>query len=131
MIRSSKQTARKKRAEHKVIKEIRPLVAERDGYCRILKDWHVLAIAAIGSEEAAQRFRHINALGSCNGPSEWAHLGAFKRFKTRRLPPDVRHQAKHSLMLCGVHHRKYDANQFTIEELTEAGADGPLAYRLK
>jgi hypothetical protein len=131
MIRSSKKTAKKKRAEHKVIKAIRPVVAERDGHCRIAKDWTEAAIGALSSGPADPLLDLIRVVGTCAGTSEWAHIGQFKRFKTRGLPPDVRHRTTHSLMLCMKHHRAYDANQFVIEELTDRGANGPLAYRLR
>lgn len=128
MIRSSKKTAAKRRAEQKVIGPVRLSVAIRDGFCRLAKDRLEIALG-VGDAEDPQDV--LGFCGSCGGVSEWAHAGDFKRFKTRHQSPEIRHQTTHSLMLCSRHHRQYDANQFDIVNLTEAGADGPLAYRLK
>lgn len=109
MIASSKSTLRKRRLEKKVIDVVRAACVERDGWCRIGKNLTV-------------------GLGACGGPSEWSHLGQFKRAKTRRMEPEIRHDTRHTAMLCAVHHDRYDAHDFDIEELTDRGADGPLAY---
>jgi len=129
MIRSSKKTAAKRRAEQKVINAVRPIVAERDGYCRIVKDRIYFATHMIEGFDRGEGV--LVELGPCAGFSEWAHLGEFKRFKTRKQAPELRHSTQHTAQMCSRHHRAYDANQFVIEELTPDGADGPLAYRLK
>lgn len=102
--------------ERELIRRVREEVVERDGSCRVGKNL-------------------LAAMGRCWGPSEWAHFNQFKRFKTRNLPPEERHTAAGSLMLCRGHHASYDrrvllwGNAFTvltIEALTEALCNGPL-----
>ncbi len=66
----------------------------------------------------------------CLGPSEWAHFGDKKRFKTRGLPPEERHTVEDSLMMCDGHHDLYDANRLHIEALTERRCEGPLRFEL-
>lgn len=101
---------KRKRAERKVVKAIRPQVEARDGYCRI----STLA---------------ISGLGDCAGPSEWAHFGEKKRARTRGMEPEKRHTVDGSLMLCRTHHHEYDYGELDIEALSAAdGTNGRLRY---
>lgn len=98
--------ARRKRQAAKVVKSVRAQCVERDGYCRF------------------ETFPY-----GCNGPSEWAHLGEKKRYKTRGMSAEVRHTTAGSLMLCRRHHHAYDrAHTLRIVPLTSKGADGPLQF---
>lgn len=97
--------------DRRYAKTIRETVAERDGYCKLAA--------------------YAGVLGRCEGPSEWAHWGAWKRCKTRGLPPEDRHTTGGSLMLCRRHHRAYDAGQFNIVAVTEYGMDRAIAYQRK
>lgn len=100
---------RKDRAEAKVEKRVRAEVETRDGHCR---------------------FSQSNVMAAvCNGPSEWAHFGDKKRFKTRGMVPDARHTTAGSLMLCRKHHSEYDAGRLAIEALTASGCDGLLSFK--
>jgi hypothetical protein len=56
----------------------------------------------------------LNEMSTCEGRSEWAHLGDQKRFKTRGKPPEERHTTAGSLMLCRFHHRAYDTGRLRI-----------------
>lgn len=109
MIRSAKAKARKRRAEKKVIDVVRPKVEARDGPCR-------LGIAS--------------GLDRCAGPSQWAHFGDYKRFKTRGMDPEERHTTQGSLMLCDFHHDCYDEHSMMIEPLTDEWCDGPLRFSM-
>ena len=110
--------ARRKRQAAKVVKSIRAQCVERDGSCRF-ESW----------EDHPDDF-HSDALeGICDGPAEWAHLGAQKRFKTRGQPPTHRHTTAGSLIVCRAIHRAYDEGRIAIEPQTELGADGPLTFR--
>ena len=100
---------KKKRTESKHALKIRALVAERDGYCRV--------------NQAGATF----LVGDCKGVSEWAHLGDFRRFKTRGLPPEQRHTTGGSLMLCSFHHASYD-RQKTMD-IIGTDADQPLEFK--
>lgn len=108
--------ARAQRHAAKVVKSVRAQCVTRDGYCRIGNwedngdDWH--------SWDMEDSF--------CDGPSEWAHLGDKQRFKTRGMPPEVRHTTAGSLMACHKHHADYDAGLIDIQPEGERGADGPL-----
>jgi hypothetical protein len=107
-IRTAKQAkAARQRAEAKVIKAVRAAVAERDWCCRVF-------LTLYG--------------GQCIGRLEMAHLGEWRRSKTRGMAPEERHHTKGCLMLCAKHHRAYDAHEFDLE-YGEAGADGPLQVR--
>lgn len=99
--------ARKDRAEGAVKKAVRAEVDERDGYCSLETDDYCW----------------------CDGPSEWAHWGDRKRFKTRGMAPELRHTTGGSLMLCRTHHQAYDAGELEITADTDRGCDGPLTYR--
>jgi len=103
--RTRKQAkATRDRMEAKVKAAVRAACVERDGYCRM--DRH-------------------DAAGPCDGITEWAHLGEWKRAKTRGLPPEERHHTKGSVMLCRRHHRMYDSGEIVIEYGPD-GANGPL-----
>ncbi len=102
-----KVKARRGRVESKVAQAVRAQVAARDGDCRL----------------------HGIGFGDCGGESEWAHLGKFRRFATRGMPPERRHVTTGSLMLCTAHHDRYDGRQrprIYIEALSSRGADGRL-----
>jgi hypothetical protein len=106
-LRTAKQVrAAKARREAKVIKSVRAAVAGRDGPCRLMSI-------------------HGNVTGSCGGVPEFAHLGEWRRSKTRGQPPEERHHTKGSLMLCTYHHRMYDAHKFSLGYGPD-GADGDL-----
>lgn len=112
--RRSAEKARGKRKATKVVKSVRARCVERDGYCRMLTDSGAYSVG-------------------CAGPSEWAHLGDKKRFKTRGQPPEQRHTTAGSLMTCKRHHDAYDGRSvpgLDIIILTELGADGPLKFAL-
>jgi len=100
--------SRRDRLEAKVQRAVRAACVERDGYCRM--DRH-------------------DAAGHCDGITEWAHLGKWKRCFTRGLSPEHRHHTEGSLMLCQKHHRMYDRHRLTIE-YGQDGANGPLAVRV-
>lgn len=107
--------ARKTRAEQTVARNVRAACVKRDGHCRIMFDeYHTVWVLAM----------------DCRGPSEWAHMHARRRSKTRGMAPEVRHDTTHSLMLCKYHHELYDAKQLFITALTRKGADGQLKYRV-
>lgn len=88
---------------------VRAECAARDGYCRLA---------------GVARFP------PCSGPSEWAHVGEHRRFKTRGMEPEARHTTAGSVMFCADHHHLYDANRLQITALTERQCDGPLRYEL-
>lgn len=100
---------RRRREEREAIATVRPIVMNRDGRCRL-----VLTMA----------------MGPCKGPTQWAHFGDSKRFKTRRMAASERHTTEGSLALCDRHHDLYDANELVIEALTERRCDGPLRFRM-
>ncbi len=99
---------RKKRAEARVVSDVRPKVVNRDGYCRA------------GGK----------LMGPCEGESEWAHLGDHKRSKTRGMPPEERHTTKGSCMLCTKHHGMEERHEMDVEMLTDDGADGPMSFQV-
>ncbi len=100
---------RERREESEIIKVERAKCVQRDGYCRL---------------------QGADGFGACNGNSEWAHLGDFKRWKTRGMAPEERHRADKSLMMCDHHHNMYDLHKMDIEELTPEGADGWLRFKM-
>ena len=106
--------ARRKRRAAKVVKSVRAQCVARDGFCRISRPAMDLA---------------GRPLGDCAGPSEWAHMAAARRWKTRGQAPEVRHTTAGSLMLCRGHHNAYD-REHTLEivPLTTQGANGPLRF---
>ncbi len=100
--------------ERKRIQIVRTQVFARDGVCRAGRNL-------------------LAALGPCTGVAEWAHLGSHRRFKTRKMAPEVRHTTGGTCMLCSFHHKLYDGqilglNRMLIEFLTEKEADGPMAF---
>lgn len=114
------EKARTKRQAQKVVTRVRAACVERDGHCRIGEwennpcDLHDGALTGDGQP----------VIG-CEGRSEWAHLGAQKRFKTRGQPATTRHTTAGSLMLCQRHHRDYDAGRM---EIVGDNADGVLDF---
>lgn len=110
--------ARKQRHAAKVVTSVRARCVERDGHCRISNPMPGDQISRSLAEE------HV-----CSGRSEWSHLGEFRRFKTRGMEPEVRHDTKHSAMLCDYGHLAYDCRWIRITYLTRNGADGPLSIR--
>lgn len=113
MIRPSAAARRRRRAEAKVIASVRPEVAERDGWCRL-----------VGRGSLVREM-----FGECRGDSQWAHYGERKRSLTRRMPPEHRHDRRFSLMLCFAHHDAYDHGPLEIEALDPAAVcDGRLRF---
>lgn len=110
--------ARRKRDERAVVQDVRSQVASRDGYCRCY--WF----------DRETRHQVWALLGPCAGRSEWAHLR--KRWETRGMAPEDRHDRRTSIMLCNRHHQDdaagFDRHAFEIEPVTERGADGPLRF---
>lgn len=98
---------RRRRAERQVVAAVRAIVVRRDSTCRL---------------------RGLPQLGVCGGPSEWAHLGARRRYRTRGRPSAERHTTAGSLMLCAAHHRAYDQHRLLIHVSSPRGANGPLAF---
>lgn len=117
--RTRKQVkAKEDRAEAKVEKAVRAACVERDHFCRV-STYFLEGISAL----------HLNP-----GESEWCHMHAKRRSKTRGLPPEERHASSWCLMLCTRHHDAYDGRtrpRLTIEALTDRGADGPLKFTYK
>ena len=102
--------ARRRRNESKVKKSVREQVDARDGYCLL----------------GPVRPMSFAGYGLCEGPSEWAHIGPYRRSKTRGMAPERRHTTTGSAMLCQTHHRAYDAHAFDIQPTTDRGMDGPF-----
>lgn len=109
-----REKAKAGRLESNVITRVRVKVDLRDGHCRA------------GTRELRA------LLGSCGGPDEWAHLKGHQRWETRGLPPEERHTTGGSVKMCHRHHQGlpngYDRHGFTIEPVTDRGADGPLRW---
>lgn len=98
--------ARKLRMAKAVINTVRPKVVERDGYCRLSR---------------------TSLAGTCDGPSEWAHLKGSRRYETRGQAPEVRHTVEGSVALCQRHHMAYDAHDLELIPIhTAKGAEGVL-----
>jgi hypothetical protein len=102
--------AKAQRLEKTLIARVRTACVLRDGRCRTYD-------LTAGS-----------SVGPCNGQSEWAHYGRYKRARTRNERPQDRHTTAGSLMLCTAHHRAYDAGKLKITALTGRGCDGPLEF---
>ena len=105
--------ARKVRREAAVKQDVRAACVSRDGFCRVVA-------ALLNDYDVRPR-----------GESEWAHMHAKRRSKTRGQDPEERHTTADSLMLCRFHHDAYDGRtrpRLTIEALTDRGADGPLQF---
>ncbi len=108
---------RAKRKEAEWAKVVRAFCAVRDGLrCRL----------QMGGQFWMEDVRSHNEW--CDGPSEWAHMHSRRRAQTRNQAPEVRHDTKHSLMLCRLHHGDYDAHRLKITALTRKVADGPLKF---
>lgn len=100
--------ARKRINERAVIAAVRRQVVERDGYCLIGK-------------------LMTPPFSECMGPSEWAHVGEHRRFRTVGQAPERRHTTMGSCMLCDRHHFVYDAHEFDIVPVDKAyGMDGAI-----
>jgi len=97
--------ARRRREEKVVIAAVRKAVLERDGRCRVSGG---------------------KVLGDCQGPTELAHVGDKRRFKTVNEPPNERHQTAWTVALCRRHHAQYDAHQWDFQTLEDEGMDGDL-----
>lgn len=111
--------SRKQRAEALQKKVVRLKCVLRDGQCRLLTE-------TVSPEFGVWLW--LNGEKFCSAESEWAHLHTRRRSQTRNQAPEIRHDTKHSLMLCRFHHREYDAHRLQITALTRAGADGPLKF---
>lgn len=107
-------TARRRQAkaagERRVIQDVRAKVVKRDGYCRLV---------------------HMSEVGLCSGPSEWAHIGRFRRHLTRGMAPEKRHTTEGTAMLCRTHHTAYDAHRFDIETTPDLGMNGAFVVVLR
>lgn len=99
--------AAKDRQEMKVIKRVRAKCVVRDGFCRLM------------------------GIGPCFGVSEWCHMHAKRRARTRNMKPEVRHTTAESFMGCTSHHDAYDAFKIALEPMTAKGADGPMSVKVK
>ena len=108
---AKRQKARTKRMESKQATSVR-------AQC-VVRDWHCLFL-----------YRRPDSgwpdVGTCVGPSEWAHIGQHRRYRTRGQAAEQRHTTAGSAMLCQWHHAAYDAHEFDIEPLTDKGMDGPF-----
>lgn len=109
MIRRSKRTAKRLRAEKKVIDVVRPQCVDRDGFCRAA----------------------CKGVGPCSGVSEWAHFHSHRRSKTVNQSAESRHDRRYSFQLCTTHHWAYDAHALAVNALSDDGCDGRLAFRLQ
>lgn len=106
--------ARKVRAESTQAQAVRAACVERDGECRLSREYHPMVF-----------------VGVCSGPGEWAHLADRRRFKTRKMAPKLRHDTAFSLILCGRHHAMFDGRtrpRLDIQPASSRGADGPLGF---
>ncbi len=92
----------KKRVERKVILDVRAQCVTRDGYCRLFR-------LKVGDVIIGSTSWH-----RCHGQSEWAHLGAMKRARTRGMAAERRHRTDGSVMLCRLAHAAYDAGKLDI-----------------
>jgi hypothetical protein len=102
--------ARHQRHACTVTKSVRSRCVERDGYCLYAK--------------------YEDSTLDCQGPSQWCHSDALKRFRTRGLPPEVRHTTRDSFIACQRHHDMYDGRingiRLIITPLSVLGMDGPV-----
>lgn len=120
-LRPSRKAQQRRREESKVVKVVRLVVAERDGYCRL--HW----------TNGATRAAMVATFGPCHGASQWAHRReGMSRAQTRGMDPKDRHTTAGSLMLCAFHHlddrHGYDRSAFAIEDMTDKGCDGRLRF---
>ncbi len=105
---------RRQRGEKQVEKSVRAKTVERDGHC--------LVYTRIPAHIAV-------LLGPCEGDSEWAHIGKYRRCFTRGLLPEQRHTTVGSGQLCHKHHADYDAHRFDFETDEEHGMDGTIGIK--
>jgi hypothetical protein len=105
---------RQLRVESLVKQRVRAACVERDGDCRI----------ATGRDDR----RNWTAGYPCSGASEWMHLGANKRARTRGQAPAIRHTTAASCMGCTRHHRDYDAGRLRMTPVSDRGANGSLLW---
>ena len=108
-----REKARRKRAEAKAMWSAWEETLERDGPCRL---------------------QFVPDFGSCEGVSEFAHVGKFRRHATRGMAPERRHSRIAGCHLCSGHHRTgryaYDRHTLDIEPLDDVRyCDGPLRFR--
>lgn len=100
----------KRRAEQRIVAQVFKDIEPRDGDCRIrLLDYESQQLA-----------------GPCSGPTDPMHLGEWRRAKTRRMAPEVRHTRKTILRGCRGHHRAYDGHRFDLAYTPASGAEGVL-----
>jgi hypothetical protein len=107
---------RQARAEAQVKRKIRAVCVQRDGHCRA------------GGFNGLKDQRSELFWPNCSYQSEWAHLHSRRRSKTRGQAPEIRHDTRHSLMLCRFHHAEYDQHRLQITDLSRKGCDGPLKF---
>jgi hypothetical protein len=98
-----------KRKENRLVRQVFAEIEPRDGDCRI-----------------ATLPRYGCVLSMCGGPIDPVHLGEWRRSKTRKMAPEIRHNSRTILRGCRVHHDAYDAREFDIAYGPD-GADGALA----
>jgi hypothetical protein len=114
--------ARRQRAERAVKVSVRSACVERDWFCRF------------GSEHPWDEYGDTAlrlSYEGCGGQSEWAHVRGHRRSNTRGQAPEVRHDSKHSLMLCRRHHAMEEAGQLRVVYLSARGCDGPIRFEVK
>jgi hypothetical protein len=99
-----------KRKENRLVRQVFAEIEPRDGRCVI------------------QRLDYESQLlaGPCSGPSDPMHLGEWRRAKTRRMAPEVRHTRQTILRGCRGHHRAYDGHDFDLAYERDKGAEGVL-----
>ena len=98
---TARARAKRTRAESPVKRKVRGECLERDGHCIFAP------------------------LGPCSRNSEWMHLEAKKRARTRGMKPEMRHTTAGSAMGCSFHHDEYDAGAIALA-MTDQGANGPI-----
>lgn len=129
----ARQTAKKRRADDAVAKTVREKCVERDGYCRIGNTQRCdQVLFRVG--DSFSICANVDPWGGiCRGPSQWSHMEARRRSKTRNQAPEIRHDTKYSFMACRQHHDQYDNRdkpRLFVTALTSKGANGPLKFRL-
>ena len=100
--------ARQDRQEAAVIAKVRAAVSERDGGCRVATDLNF-------------------TVGTCDGPSDLAHLPERRRSKTRGMDPTYRHDRRFCMMLCRKHHTALDTSRLSVQT-GQNGADGSVRF---
>lgn len=102
---------RKRRAEDKVLAQVRREVFARDGGCRAYGEGTPLKV------------------GRCAGRLELAHL--FRRSASRGLPDAVRHNAREAVCLCSLHHGREERHELTWRYLSTSKAAGPMEWTVR